>query len=230
MNNPADLGTKHLSEAVILEHLTALYSELRAGRADVASKLLNYVYGDNRFVKVAKDWDGECNKREWKLQDNVYSKHFKSARALRQNDEHGPRWSDVIHYRAVDSVTGEVLEDLDTVNIRGDEPRLQRKLPRPRDINVALTLRPSVTNARKEIQSNESSMLNSSEGGSSSIRTPGIPSMTSTSPELSGTVSNFVNDQQSSALAFGSSCIRGCLKTITLRSLPNLHGSAAGSV
>ena len=71
----------------------------------------------------------------------------------------------MVHYKAVDCITGEVLEDLDTVNLRGDEPRLQRKLPGPRDISVALTLRPGATHARKEIQSNELSNLNSSEGG-----------------------------------------------------------------
>ena len=140
-NNPADLGTKYLGEAVILRHLAKLESYFMDGRAGAAVKLLSVEqllpkdWSDtNKAVHDKKDWEEDS--------EGWVSKTFKSARALRTPEPESGIWEKAVLYEAVDTATNEIISSLDVTNVAISDSRLHVIFSRPRDMKVRLKIEP----------------------------------------------------------------------------------------
>ena len=232
-NNPADLGTKHLTEETMLRHVRMLSQSFAEGRAEVASKLLNSLVLV-RVPKLPLLWTGEVQSKGWSkgAGTNVWTRTFKNARALRGAEEWlCPKvtWSDVVSYRAVDTATGETLEHCDVLNLAADDRRLHRKLARPVDLSVELEVR---ANAASEVAPSEegSSVDPRDSTGSREAGADSGEFLRQSQAKPSG-VSGFLSFDSFECkghcgLRFGSSC--GCSKTTNSHfPLPALHGSGA---
>ncbi len=143
--NPADLGTKHLSEEVLCRHLKAMSMDFAEGRADAASKLLCGLEQTRRPKVPRAWWDfGRRGSGALQVEKGSLSKLYKGARALRGAEDHlrqGVKWEDVVRYRALDKSNGEVIMDIDVTDVAMDDPRLHTKLHRPVDLSVVLLLK-----------------------------------------------------------------------------------------
>ena len=173
------------------------------GRAVKASKLLAVAAERTRRISLPEEYDPDEKFDGWsRSSGSVWMKVFKSARALRVPEPPGPSWSKVIHYRAEDHCTGEVIYDLNVVNVESSDPRLRARLKEPCDLKVVLT-----------VATDETCETVASVGGSLATppRTTTTPSCSS--PATDGacfTLSSFHPSYaelvyESSALAFGSS-------------------------
>ena len=159
-NNPADLGTKHLTEETMLKHTRTMNQHFVDGRAGAASKLLKSL-ALARAPRLPLLWTGEIPPAVWQKKNGgtVWTRVYRGARALRGAEEElgpGLSWNKVVRYKAVDTATGETLEDCDVTKVAANEPRLHRRLPRPVDLTVEL-----------EVCANAASKETASEEGSS---------------------------------------------------------------
>ena len=155
--NPADLGTKHLSEEAICRHIEAMSMAYVEGRATSANRLIESLEMVRR-IRLPERWSPFAKQNGWKMKSgDTWSKAYKGARALRPRDEGAPSWSEVSHYTARDRSTGMILLSLDVRDVREDHPALRKKLVRPCDLEVELKVHsdayclPSNTTSDKEL-------------------------------------------------------------------------------
>ena len=143
--NPADLGTKYLSEEVTVKHLLKMNYGFADGRAQTAARLLNELT-EVRVPRLPKLWDlRETASHPWvKESASRWARTYKNARALRGggDDPHfWLPWSQVLHYKATDAATGDIFEDCDVADCDDAAVFLHRHLPRPVDLRVELTVK-----------------------------------------------------------------------------------------
>ena len=136
-DNPADLGTKHLPEDVLVHHIILMGASFQDGRADHAPKLMSLSTPPKRTLRRARN--AERDHRGWKeVADGVWQKLFKSARAVRTTDQYGPRWEKVRRCRVEDHCAGEILVDAQVCRMHHKDAALTSRLSHPRDLRVTL--------------------------------------------------------------------------------------------
>ena len=137
--NPADLGTKNLTEEVMLRHLAKMSCEYRDGRPASSSKVIATVGPERSSKSVRK----EVAKPGVWVQEGLgrWTKKDKGARALRGFQgciEAGIELKDVIHYNVNDTYDGKVVA---AVNVRGrkaSDAAFTARLHKPTDIVTEL--------------------------------------------------------------------------------------------
>ena len=147
--NPADIGTKHLSEEVMLRHLRKMSCEFRDGRPDSSSKILNSLDGINQGASRADACDvGRARPRVLKAgkapcgvwvreAEGRWMRKDKSARALRGFQgcaEVGNDLGSVVAYTVEDNCSGRVIANIGVKGKSIEHPEFVAKLNRPVDI------------------------------------------------------------------------------------------------
>ena len=148
--NPADLGTKHLTEEVMLRHLARMNVELRDGRASIATKLLNVEKYPSPTCRPQRE---SVVYGKWlKLSGGIWCRIEKNARALRGVPPGGPDWREVDTYIVNDFRTAENIHSLDVRDIEASDPRLRSRLGSQTTIETILITRNACTSEIARLQ------------------------------------------------------------------------------
>ena len=141
LRNPADVGTKHLSEDLIVAHLRTMGAQFESGRAETAPELL-FTLDEAHGAPSSSRRVTRQQRRSWtSIARGTWSKEFKGARALRTTDSDGPSWDQVIHCHVEDKHSGEVLFNRFVGDTHRSDPTLHAVFKCPRDIVVTLRTR-----------------------------------------------------------------------------------------
>ena len=140
--NPADIGTKNLSEEVMLRHLARMSCEYRDGRPEVSAKVLA-LSEPQACESLAPASEKLIKRGGWfRESDGRWMRKDKGARALRGFQgcaEAGIDIETVVGYVVEDNYSGKKLADIDVRGRTIDDPVFIANFHRPVDIVSRIT-------------------------------------------------------------------------------------------